>query len=231
MRRSRPDASAGTPGCRVRAAAGAATVVGSLLLLSPAASAAHVPRAPVVARLHVDAVMQRVGRVVSADPRASRLPAGRVAIRLTFGDRSAPVVMHRPGVRRHRYRRAGRYTITLTIRAGGHTSRASRRVLIGHQVVQGTLAARVTALDGGDVGSVAGDPDGAQTVRLAAGAPAARPGQILLLPAGGRFPDGLLGRVSKVSGRDGRTVTVTPATLDDAYRDLRVDAGGTFATT
>ena len=79
-------------------------------------------------------------------------------------------------------------------------------------------------LGGSDVTAVSGDPGATQTVTLAPAAPVPAVGRVLVAPASAGAPDGLLGTVTSVTGgADGtRVVTLTPATLDEAYSTFDV---------
>ncbi|WP_448610222.1 S-layer homology domain-containing protein [Geodermatophilus sp. URMC 60] len=69
---------------------------------------------------------------------------------------------------------------------------------------------------------VSGDPNGAQTAVLPAGAEVPAVGGSLVVPPSDQAPDGLLGRVTAVApnGDGTATVTTAPATLDEVYDEL-----------
>ena len=211
----------------------AAAALASLLAFAGAPAAnASTPTRP-AARLTVDAAMITVGATVRADPRTTRLPPARgprTTIALSFGDHTRPVRLHRLAVRTHRYRKAGRYTITLTVRAARRTSRARRTITVGKRTVRATPAAHTRVASDGDIASLTGDPATGQTVVLRAGAPAPTRGEILVVPADRQHPDGLLGRVTHAARQpDGSTrLTIIPAALDDAYRSVTLHTEGTL---
>jgi hypothetical protein len=177
----------------------------------------------------VNASMIRVGGVVRIDPRRSRLARARTVIRLSFGDGTQRLRVRRLRPVRHRYRKRGRFAITLTLRAHGHVWRATKRVTVGSRVVQATPAARTIVADA-EVASVSGNPETTQTVMLRPGARAPRVGGFLAVDVDARHPEGVLGRVSASRRRaDGATVLqLVPATLDEAYRDVHVVSSGHF---
>ena len=193
---------------------------------------ARTPLRP-AARLALDASMIRVGASLRVDPRASRLPRGpgRRVISLSFGDHSRPLRLRRLQTRTHRYGRAGRYTITLTLTSGHRAWTTKRTVTVGKRTVTATPAAGTLIAADADIAAITGDPNATQTVVLRAGAPPLPRGGMLVLPASRSHPDGLLGRVTALAHRsDGRTrLTLAPATLDEAYRTVTIKTDGTLA--
>lgn len=74
-------------------------------------------------------------------------------------------------------------------------------------------APRTTVLPDNAVTAVTGDPAGTRTIRLAAGVPPPAPGDVLAAASTPATPDGLLVKVTAVTGG---TVTATPATWAEA---------------
>ena len=108
--------------------------------------------------------------------------------------------------------------VLVTLGAAGYWLSAGRTV--------SDITAKPTTmtLTGGDVTAVSGDPGATQTVTLAAAAPVPAVGRVLVAPALAGAPDGLLGTVTAVTSGAGGThvVTLTPATLDEAYSQFNV---------
>jgi hypothetical protein len=103
--------------------------------------------------------------------------------------------------------------VTVTLYADGYWLSKGR-------VVSDIVAKPTTVtLTGGDIAAVSGDPAGTQTVTLAAGTPVPRVGRVVVAPSSDTAPDGLLGIVTAVSGD---AVTLSPATLDQAYSTFNV---------
>lgn len=90
---------------------------------------------------------------------------------------------------------------------------------------QGTLK-----LSPGSVVSLSDLGGGRQQLVLRRGTKAPRTGGLLVIDAAGRTPDGVVGRVAARSvTRQGTRLTLTPASLSEAYKRFRVSIKGTLA--
>ena len=114
--------------------------------------------------------------------------------------------------------------VTVTLAAAGYWLSKGRTV---SDVV--AKPATVT-LAGNDVTAVSGDPAATETVTLAAGVPVPAVGRVLVAPVSATAPDGLLGTVTAVAAGTGGThvVTLSPATLDEAYSTFDVSTSQTL---
>jgi hypothetical protein len=114
--------------------------------------------------------------------------------------------------------------VLVTLAAAGYWLSAARTV--------SDITAKPTTmtLTGGDIAAVSGDPGATQTVTLAAAAPVPAVGRVLVAPASAGAPNGLLGTVTAVSAGTGgaHVVTLTPATLDEAYSQFNVSTSQTL---
>jgi len=103
----------------------------------------------------------------------------------------------------------------------------------GYWLSQGRTVSDITAkpttmtLTGSDITAVSGDPGATQTVTLAAAAPVPAVGRVLVAPASAGAPDGLLGTVTAVTGGGAHVVTLSPASLDEAYSTFNVSTSQT----
>jgi hypothetical protein len=116
--------------------------------------------------------------------------------------------------------------VTVTLAASGYWLSAPR-------TVSGVTAKPTTTLlEGSDVTAVSGDPAATQTVTLAPGASVPSVGHVLVAPPSADDPDGLLGTVTAVTAGPGgaAAVTLTPATLDQAYSDFNVSTSHTVTS-
>ena len=106
----------------------------------------------------------------------------------------------------------------------------------GYWLSKGRVVSDITAkpatvtLTGADVTAVSGDPAATETVTLAAGVPVPAVGRVLVAPVSATAPDGLLGTVTAVAAGTGGThvVTLSPATLDQAYSTFDVSTSQTL---
>jgi hypothetical protein len=127
--------------------------------------------------------------------------------------------------------------------AGGHgrdaflATKGDRTDAVAGERVDGRLVRTVSVPRRGtvesrsrDVASVSGRPFEEQTVVLAPGAQAPPVGGTLVVPAGTRVPDGLLGRVvARTRGPGGRLkLELEPAALDEAYAEYSTYQEGSF---
>jgi len=116
--------------------------------------------------------------------------------------------------------------VTVTLAASGYWLSAARTV--------SSVAPKptTTVLAAGDVTAVSGDADATQAVTLAPGAVVPSVGHVLVAPPSAAAPDGLLGTVTAVTaGPGGATVvTLTPATLDQAYSAFDVSTSQTLTS-
>jgi hypothetical protein len=142
------------------------------------------------------------------------IPAtGVSAVALTIASRlviselssSGTITFHNPSAHR----------VTVTIDAAGYFLSQGR-------VVSDVVAKPTTVtLSGSDITGVSGDPASSQTVTLTAGAPVPAVGRVVVASPSATDPDGLLGIVTAVSGE---SVTLSPATLDQAYSTFDVSS-------
>jgi len=116
--------------------------------------------------------------------------------------------------------------VTVTLAASGYWLSTARTVS------SITPKPTTTMFASGDVTAVSGDPAATQTVTLASGAPVPSVGHVVTAPPSTADPDGLLGTVTAVTaGPDGATVvTLTPATLDQAYSTFDVSTSHTVTS-
>jgi hypothetical protein len=142
-----------------------------------------------------------VGHVVVASVAGSRAPRGRrVTVVLRWGDGSNPITRHSLKARmRHRYHRAGRFHVRLTVRVGAATSRAAAvetvvgatvRAVPGHYTAgngQGSLALSFyISADGATIQDMS---DGTAVVSCVGGGALGLPMNVVEIPigAGGAF--------------------------------------------
>src|SRR4051794_40340347 len=202
-----------------------------LALAAADASAAATRSSRPVARLVLDTPSLRTGDVLRIDLRHSKLPKGRVTMRLAFGDDMRVARPRRPRVISHRYRKAGRFTIRLTLRAHGRVSRASGVVVVRRRTVRAVPAPGTVVRPTSQVSSLTGDPATQQNVVLRTGSGAPSVGGVLVVPSSAQDPDGVLGQVAGVQPlADGTTsVQLAPTTLEDAYSQVNVSTGGSLS--
>jgi hypothetical protein len=185
--------------------------------------------------LVLSSMMARPHAVVTADARRSTVPKGdRLTTAVfTFGDHTKAVTVRGAGRASHRYARAGRYTVTLTLRdVHGRKATSSKVVTVGAQSVVAAVKPATAVVAGPDIVSVQPSATGApSSVVLARGVPTPTIGGVLVAPASGGDPTGLLSFVTAKSvGADGRTTLgLRPARIPDAYSSFAVHASGTFA--
>lgn len=74
-----------------------------------------------------------------------------------------------------------------------------------------------------NVTTVTGEPGREQTVTLAAAAERPKVGSVLVINRSANAPEGVIGRVTAVNGR---SVSLKPASLQDAYSELRISSSG-----
>ncbi|MGH3192409.1 MAG: hypothetical protein ACRDPY_37325 [Streptosporangiaceae bacterium] len=115
--------------------------------------------------------------------------------------------------------------VTVTLDADGYW------LSKGRTVSDITAKPTTVTLSGTDIAAVSGDPAGTQTVTLAANVPVPAVGRVLVAPVSANAPDGLLGTVTAVAAGTGGShlVTLTPATLDQAYSTFDVSTSQTLA--
>ncbi len=142
---------------------------------------------------------------------AAHRPASGLAVSALSG--SGTVAVHNSSV----------FPVTVTLDADGYW------LSQGQAVSDITAKPTTVTLSGSDISAVSGDPAGTQTVTLAAGTPVPAVGHVLAAPISATAPDGLLGTVTAVSGgADGtNVVTLSPATLDQAYSTFNVSTSQT----
>jgi hypothetical protein len=185
-------------------------------------------RAQPVAHLVLDDARIRKGDVIRADPRASRLPRGAV-VSLSFGD-GRSMRLRRLALVRHRYRRTGKFVITLSVRAGRRSSTVRRRVIVRPRVIRMRPKDRTISVGRGGLKSLQSGSNGEQTAIVSSPRSSHPLGSILSVPGSSRFPDGVLGKViaSAPAASGGTQLTLLPVGLNQAYREVQIATGGSL---
>lgn len=185
-----------------------------------------------VAALQVSAVTVRPGDTITIDAGRSRPSQGARIRRVTIsmGDGTRRRTSRKPRTIKHAYRRKGLFDIVVRVLdSRGRSASIRQRITVGDSLARAVPRPKTVVARASDVRSVGPAAHGRQIAILRPGS-APPVGGALVVPVSDERPDGVLGVVTSrgLAGSD-VAVTLRPATLDEAYSDLKIDASGSLS--